>query len=133
MKAIKGLWGLTKVWSMWLGHIHFLSNGGINSHKRAHPRTFEVYWWPLHCLSSELEELKGALALAGEGLEDMEDVKDDNKVPLNFGGGGLPVADGTLGGSMDDRRDGGAGGFLGDDIVGTGELTEEVLISHASC
>lgn len=77
------------------------------------------------------EEREGALASAGEGLEDMEDVKDDNKVPLDFGGGGLPVADGALGGSMDDRRDGGAGGFLGDDIVGavlTGELAEEVLI-----
>jgi hypothetical protein len=29
------------------------------------------------------EEREGVLASAGEGLEDMEDVKDDNKVPLD--------------------------------------------------
>lgn len=78
------------------------------------------------------EEREGALASAGGGLEDMEDVRDDNKVPLDFGGGGLPVADGALGGSTDDRRDGGGtGGLLEDAIVGavfTGELAEEVLI-----
>lgn len=73
------------------------------------------------------EEREGALASAG-GLED---VRDANKEPLDFDGGGLPVADGALGGSTDDRRDGGAGGLLEDAIVGavfTGELAEGVLI-----
>jgi hypothetical protein len=78
------------------------------------------------------EERGGALASAGGGLEDMEDVRDDNNVPLDFAGGGLPVADGALGGITDDRRDGGGtGGLLEDAIVGavfTGELAEDVLI-----
>lgn len=61
----------------------------------------------------------------------MEDVRDDNKVPLDFGGGGLPVADGALGGITDGRRDGGTGGLLEDAIVGavfTGEVADDVLM-----
>lgn len=76
------------------------------------------------------EAREGALASAGAGLEDMEDVRDDNKVPRDFGVGGAPVADGALGGSMDVRRDG-CGGLLEDaivDVVFTGELAEEVLM-----
>lgn len=70
------------------------------------------------------------LASAGAGLEVMEDVSDDNNVPLGFGVGGLPVVDGALGVSMDPRRDGGGGGLLEDaivDAVFTGEFVEGVI------
>jgi hypothetical protein len=45
----------------------------------------------------------------------MDAASEDNKVPRGFGVGGLPVADCALGGSMDDRRDG--GGWLLDDAI----------------
>ena len=67
------------------------------------------------------------LASVEAGLEDMSD---DNNVPRGFGVGGLPVADGALGGTMDPRR-GGGGGLLEDaivDAVFAGEFVEEVLI-----
>jgi len=70
------------------------------------------------------------LASAGAGLDVIEDVSDDNNVPLGFGVGGLPVVDGALGVSMDPRRDGGGGGLLEDAIVDagfTGEFAEGMI------
>lgn len=79
------------------------------------------------------EGREDVLVSAGACLEDVDDVNDDNKVEVrDLGVGGAPVADGALGGSMDDLLLGGGGpegGVLDEAIVVVfaGGFAEDVL------